>query len=387
MHKQTTPQVGMIMTEHHTLLDRPDKETLEHITPYAFTIDERLIGRPLARPWRRAIAMLVDLVIVGVLSLFPLQLLALFLLLVSLRLAFFTGVVTKSSKRPTIAWRYLAGAGICAVVALANHFDDSDRDNGTMVNTEDSVVTTNLSPKTAMAVAGLMAQVATVKGADECQMAGCYFEKLSELPKTAASLEMNTEEAKEFFSGLADSIEMETVEQEKLAKLWVASFQTIVDGDDTTTNVQDQPVNNSTGVVIPEKDNESAVPSNNDPTTLISTANSEEEDTYPQGGATRSIIGWAKGIIEDFGLGFGWATFYFTVMLSYFKGRTLGKKIIGIKVIKLDGKPLTLWESFGRYGGYGAGLATGLLGFLQVYWDPNRQAIQDKISTTVVVKV
>ena len=41
---------------------------------------------------------------------------------------------------------------------------------------------------------------------------------------------------------------------------------------------------------------------------------------------------------------------------------------------------------FGRYGGYGAGFATGLLGFLQVYWDPNRQAIQDKISATVVIK-
>ncbi len=43
-------------------------------------------------------------------------------------------------------------------------------------------------------------------------------------------------------------------------------------------------------------------------------------------------------------------------------------------------------DCFGRYGGYGAGFATGLLGFLQVYWDPNRQAIQDKISATVVIK-
>ena len=58
---------------------------------------------------------------------------------------------------------------------------------------------------------------------------------------------------------------------------------------------------------------------------------------------------------------------------------------MGIKIIKLDGKALNLWESFGRYGGYGAGLATGLLGFLQIYWDPNRQAIQDKISETLVI--
>ena len=38
----------------------------------------------------------------------------------------------------------------------------------------------------------------------------------------------------------------------------------------------------------------------------------------------------------------------------------------------------------GRAGGYAAGLATGTLGFLQIYWDPNQQAIHDKIAGTVV---
>jgi hypothetical protein len=28
-----------------------------------------------------------------------------------------------------------------------------------------------------------------------------------------------------------------------------------------------------------------------------------------------------------------------------------------------------------------------LSGFLQVYWDPNRQAIQDKISETLVINI
>jgi len=35
----------------------------------------------------------------------------------------------------------------------------------------------------------------------------------------------------------------------------------------------------------------------------------------------------------------------------------------------------------------GAGLASGLLGFLQIYWDPNHQGIQDKISATVVIDI
>ncbi|RTR37874.1 RDD family protein [Shewanella canadensis] len=98
-----------------------------------------------------------------------------------------------------------------------------------------------------------------------------------------------------------------------------------------------------------------------------------------------SLISWAKGILNDLGLGFGWAAFYFTVFTAWFDGQTLGKKLFRIRVIQLDGTGLSLWDAFGRYGGYGAGFATGLLGFLQIYWDANRQAIQDKISATVVI--
>lgn len=99
-----------------------------------------------------------------------------------------------------------------------------------------------------------------------------------------------------------------------------------------------------------------------------------------------SVLEYIKSLINDLGLGFGWAAFYFTVLTSIWKGQTLGKKLFKIRVLQLDGTPLSLWDSFGRYGGYGAGIATGLLGFLQIYWDPNRQAIHDKISSTVVIK-
>jgi len=102
-------------------------------------------------------------------------------------------------------------------------------------------------------------------------------------------------------------------------------------------------------------------------------------------GGEYSLISWAKGILNDLGLGFGWAAFYFTVFTAWFDGQTLGKKLFRIRVIQLDGTGLSLWGAFGRYGGYGAGFATGLLGFFQIYWDANRQAIQDKISATVVV--
>lgn len=108
------------------------------------------------------------------------------------------------------------------------------------------------------------------------------------------------------------------------------------------------------------------------------TADEEESDT-------RSVLAWIKGFMSDMGLGFGWAAFYFTVFTAKFDGQTLGKKLLGIRVIQLDGAKISLWGAFGRYGGYAAGFTTGLLGFMQIFWDANRQGIQDKISSTVVI--
>lgn len=100
---------------------------------------------------------------------------------------------------------------------------------------------------------------------------------------------------------------------------------------------------------------------------------------------TPSVIDWLRGAFADLGISFGWAAVYFTICVAWLNGQTVGKWIVGTRIIRIDGRDISLWDSFGRYGGYGAGLATGLLGYLQVFWDLNRQAIQDKISETVVI--
>ena len=51
----------------------------------------------------------------------------------------------------------------------------------------------------------------------------------------------------------------------------------------------------------------------------------------------------------------------------------------------LTGRRLGVMDCFGRYGGYAAGLATGGIGLLQALWDPNRQAVEDKLAHTVVI--
>lgn len=99
---------------------------------------------------------------------------------------------------------------------------------------------------------------------------------------------------------------------------------------------------------------------------------------------SRGIFDVFRSFLDELGFGFGWASLYFTVMLSWWKGQTIGKRLFRVRVLRLDGEAITWWVAFERAGGYAAGLATGLLGFAQVLWDSNRQAIHDRIVGTVV---
>ena len=86
-------------------------------------------------------------------------------------------------------------------------------------------------------------------------------------------------------------------------------------------------------------------------------------------------------------LGFlGLGLLYFTVATWIGKGRTPGKWLFGLRVLRLDGAPLRLWDCFSRSGGYTASFSTVGLGFIEALWDPNRQALHDKVASTVVVR-
>lgn len=95
----------------------------------------------------------------------------------------------------------------------------------------------------------------------------------------------------------------------------------------------------------------------------------------------KRILSWA----DEVGLGLGWAIVYFALLPVWWNGQTIGKRLLGLRVVELTGKPITAMRAFKRYGGYAAGMATGMFGFAQVLWDPNRQAIQDKTAHTVVI--
>jgi uncharacterized RDD family membrane protein YckC len=96
-------------------------------------------------------------------------------------------------------------------------------------------------------------------------------------------------------------------------------------------------------------------------------------------------VRFIRGIADDLGLGFGWGALYFTSFLALWGGQTPGKRLLGLRVIRLDGKPIGWWLAFERFGGYAASLSTGTLGFLQILWDRNRQGLHDKAAETVVI--
>jgi hypothetical protein len=102
--------------------------------------------------------------------------------------------------------------------------------------------------------------------------------------------------------------------------------------------------------------------------------------------AGRGVRTYLAGLFDDLGLGFGWAAMYFTAFLTMMSGRTPGKRLLGVRVIRLDGKPLGWWISFERFGGYAASFSVGLLGFFQILWDHNRQGLHDKACETVVIQ-
>jgi uncharacterized RDD family membrane protein YckC len=81
---------------------------------------------------------------------------------------------------------------------------------------------------------------------------------------------------------------------------------------------------------------------------------------------------------------FGTAAFYSTLLTTGSRPGTFGKRLFRIRVVRLDDRPLSHWESFERFGGYLA--SVGTFGFIDLWNDPNRRLAHDRISHTVVMR-
>jgi uncharacterized RDD family membrane protein YckC len=74
------------------------------------------------------------------------------------------------------------------------------------------------------------------------------------------------------------------------------------------------------------------------------------------------------------------------VVLAGMGGQTAGMRILGIYIVRVDGKPFTLKQAALRHLiGYPLSMSAFFLGFLWILWDPRQQGWHDKLARTIVV--
>jgi uncharacterized RDD family membrane protein YckC len=77
---------------------------------------------------------------------------------------------------------------------------------------------------------------------------------------------------------------------------------------------------------------------------------------------------------------------YFSLSIYYGKGKTLGKRLMGIRVVSVVHEKIGFWHSIERALGYGASFLEFGFGFLQYFIDPNRRTVHDRIAETIVIR-
>jgi uncharacterized RDD family membrane protein YckC len=75
---------------------------------------------------------------------------------------------------------------------------------------------------------------------------------------------------------------------------------------------------------------------------------------------------------------------FFGLSVYLGNGRTIGKRIMGIRVVLIVHHRMGLWHSIERALGYGASALE--FGFLQYFIHPNRRTVHDRMAETVVIR-
>jgi uncharacterized RDD family membrane protein YckC len=93
---------------------------------------------------------------------------------------------------------------------------------------------------------------------------------------------------------------------------------------------------------------------------------------------------WIDWVVTLFFFGFGFA--YWTISIGW-KGQSLGKFIIGLKVVNVDGSQTGFLRAFGRVWGYILDIFLFGIGFIAIVFNERKLALHDIIFRTKVVKV
>ncbi|HEX6042572.1 RDD family protein, partial [Longimicrobium sp.] len=369
------------------------------ITPDAFSVHPALVGRPLARPARRLTAMLLDLLLVSILvHTAGAMLLGLAAAWFAFRAAGrFMGVGTGTMGRMTRLSVRAAGALVLFLLAV-NLWSGARETLRSVLRQRVTVATMGTSGPdsvqvSALEAVGIATQVSALQqthdDAEARRLVGemaTRFRKSGmeddDIQSTLRDLYDNeSEERQEWLGGIVDaamtpqaSTAPAPAAPDSLARAYAAAVEA---GDTAAANALRPRVASALA-----RDSLDALRGQLREARQKERASAQALEKVEDRGLLASLLHF----LDDLGIGFGWSGLYFTAFVALWNGQTPAKRLLGVRVVRLDGKPMTWWSSFERFGGYAAGLVTGLMGFAQVYWDRNRQMIHDKIVETVVVR-
>ncbi len=325
------------------------------VTPYAFSVHPDVLGLPLATPKRRLAALLLDLLIASILT----ALGNLVLATAVTAIFFWIAVRTKgtNSFRNFIRFGFASFASIFVFALAIGVLEGTD-------GSADSIVINVNDQQTEVNWSEFGQQMATLDYSDpdvlDEELAD-IFESLSASPVDSipSLLKSIDESFSDKLSALSYAIQNnDTLAADSIGKLVgsIAAASEIASLEKVNSELRTK----NAGLIE---------------------ENEELEETLENPGVYQTL----KKMFGMLGLSLGWVGIYFVASIAFFRGQTLGKRLLKIRVIRLNNKPISIFFSFERFGGYAAGIATGLLGFFQIFWDVNRQGIHDKIAGTVVI--
>jgi len=373
------------------------------VTPYAFAVHPDLLGRPLATPWQRLGAILVDLVVIGFISQVGLTPLA----IASTGLLFW--LAFRKPGRDVLGKVFRIAVGclgflvltVTVLLVLWLRYGDEVQNVAREVRADvraegDAIPSARNETESEAGQIGVLEVLQGFRGMAALQNAGTRDEArvlLDDLVRGAFDAGVSRSQIPEILQGMvpegaAWAADSEAMIQEAIRNLPPAQAEPAAD----QAPVEER----EPGSEMPSETLSPAVMDRIDSLNqAVQAAQEDRADAEAALDSTRlaleaerhqGVFSWLLGFIDELGLGFGWAAIYLTVTHAWWKGTSVGKKLFRIRVVMIDNRPLNWWLSFERAGGYAAGFATGLLGFAQVFWDPNRQAIHDKVSETFVIQ-
>jgi hypothetical protein len=377
-------------------MTRNPEDPRRTITPDAFSVAPGLLGIPLAPPWRRAAAMAVDLVLIALLA----NARGVFLALAAGAFLFWLAVRRRRESTSSRAVRTgigCLGATMVTITLLATVGPGLVPDDAVMFRTDTPGGTSvpvsigSIADFVALSSAEDSAARATAarRLVERYRNEGMTAEEMRDVVTEMASAEEFDPELRQLLvrvidESAGDGAGAEAVTAPASLDSLLAAFRDSRRSGDSVEIARSREAL-ATRLAAPElaarAEASRELRAERDAARQQLAETRAELEAEQQKGIRHTVT----NLLDEFGLGLGWSGLYFTFLTGFFRGRTPGKRLLQVRVVRLDGRPLGFWASLERYGGYAAALFTGFEGFLKILWDPNRQGIQDKIAETVVV--